>query len=119
MAPGAYESPVGDRVVLTENGRLYLAADPRLLAGSAQPLIAGIGHLIRSGLATPGDAWGMASLRPATLLGLPDMGGIVPGAPADLVVFDLIEGEIQIRQVIKKGRATHGCSRGEMKEAQA
>jgi N-acetylglucosamine-6-phosphate deacetylase len=119
MPPGAYESPVGDRVVLTENGRLHLAADPRLLAGSAQPLIAGISHLIRSGLALPGEAWGTASLRPAALLGLPGTGGIAPGEPADLTVFDLIDGKVRIRQAIKTGRPAPGCSRGELKVAQA
>jgi N-acetylglucosamine-6-phosphate deacetylase len=119
MAPGTHESPVGDRVVLTESGRLHLAADPRLLAGSAQPLIAGISHLIRSGLVTPGDAWEMASLRPAALLGLPGAGGIAPGEPADLVLFDLIDGDVRIRQAIKAGRTVPGCSRGELEEAQA
>jgi N-acetylglucosamine-6-phosphate deacetylase len=105
MPPGAYESPVGDRVVLTEQGRLHLAADPRLLAGSAQPLIAGISHLIQAGLATPGEAWSMASMRPGALLGSQEVGEIAPGGPADLVLVDLIDGDIQIRQVVKSGHS--------------
>jgi N-acetylglucosamine-6-phosphate deacetylase len=102
MPPGEYESPIGDRVVLTEEGRLHLAADPRLLAGSAQPLIAGISHLVSSGLATLRDAWTMASVRPAAFLELPDR-ELTPGNPADLVTFDLIDGTVRIRQVIKAG----------------
>jgi len=29
----------------------------------------------------------MASIRPATLMGMPTAGGIMPGAPADFVLF--------------------------------
>jgi N-acetylglucosamine-6-phosphate deacetylase len=111
MPPGEYESPIGDRVVLTEEGRLHLAADPRLLAGSAQPLIAGISHLVSTGLATLRDAWTMASVRPAAFLELPDR-ELAPGNPADLVTFDLIDGTVRIRQVIKAGETVVGHGSG-------
>jgi len=109
MPPGAYDSPIGERVVLTPEGRLHLAADPRLLAGSAQPLRAGIEHLIRTGLATLADAWSMSSTGPARLLGLPHAKGMAPGAPADLVMFDLVDGAIEIHQVVKAGQSVFGA----------
>jgi N-acetylglucosamine-6-phosphate deacetylase len=110
MPPGDYDSAIGSRVVLTPEGRLHLAADPRLLAGSAQPLIAGIAHLVRSGLATPGEAWAMASTRPLTLLSHPGAAGLQTGEPADLVLFRLNEDGIDIEQVVKAGQTIVGGS---------
>ncbi|MBA2755371.1 MAG: amidohydrolase family protein [Chloroflexia bacterium] len=104
MPPGEYASSIGTRVVLTDTGRLHLAADPRLLAGSALPLIAGVAHLAASGLAGLGEAWAMASTRPASLLDHPATAGLAPGAPADLVVFGWNGREIAIQQVVKAGR---------------
>jgi N-acetylglucosamine-6-phosphate deacetylase len=105
MPPGEYESGIGSRVVLTPQGRLHLAADPRLLAGSAQPLLAGIAHLVRAGLATLADAWAMASTRPLALLDQQRSDGLVLDAPADLVLFRLDEERaITIEQVMKQGR---------------
>jgi N-acetylglucosamine-6-phosphate deacetylase len=104
MTPGEYDSPIGSRVVLTPEGRLHLADDPRLLAGSAQPLLAGIAHLVCSELATLGEAWAMASTRPLSLLGHPGVNGLAIGAPADLVLFHWNEELIQIEQVVKAGR---------------
>jgi N-acetylglucosamine-6-phosphate deacetylase len=104
MPPGEYESGIGSRVVLTPQGRLHLAADPRLLAGSAQPLLAGITHLARSGLASLAEAWAMASTRPLALLDQPGRDGLVLDAPADLVLFRLDERQaITIEQVMKQG----------------
>lgn len=95
MPPGEYANQVGGRVVLEESGRLHLASDPRLLAGSALPLIAGITHLVRSGLATLETAWAMASTRPRALLGLPEP-RIAVGEPAELVQFHWLDDGIVI-----------------------
>jgi N-acetylglucosamine-6-phosphate deacetylase len=108
MPPGEYESAIGSRVVLTPEGRLHLAADPRLLAGSAQPLLAGIAHLVRSGLATLGEAWAMASTRPLTLLSHPGAAGLETGEPADLVLFHWNEDVIDIEEVVKAGKTVVG-----------
>jgi N-acetylglucosamine-6-phosphate deacetylase len=116
LPPGEYESPIGERVVLTSEGRLHLAADPRLLAGSAQPLVAGVAHLVRSRLATLADAWAAASTRPAALLGLPARAGLAAGAPADLVLFRWSGSEIGVEWVYKAGgpvyaRESQGAAR--------
>ena len=104
MPPGEYESPIGARVVLTPEGRLHLATDPRLLAGSAQPLIAGIAHLVDSGLASLGEAWEMASARPLFLLSRSDCKGFSIGSPADLVLFQYeMNGPMTIERVVKSG----------------
>lgn len=99
MPPGRYTAGVGGEVILTPEGRLHLADNDRLLAGSALPLIKSIEHLVNRGLAPLRDAWDMASTRPAALLRLPR--GLSPGAPADLVLFRRDGNTLRIERVHK------------------
>src|SRR4029079_3710443 len=82
LKPGRYTTHIGGKVVLTDDGRLHLAKNPGLLAGSVQMLIRSVEHLIRAGLSDPGEAWEMASTRPAFAMKLPAGRGVVPGGPA-------------------------------------
>jgi N-acetylglucosamine-6-phosphate deacetylase len=107
MPPGAYTTPVGGRVVLTPQGRLHLADNDKLLAGSAQMLLNGIEHLTSTGLVGLTEAWDMASIRPATFMQLPAAAGLAPGAPADLILFRRIENRIQIEQTYKSGEGVY------------
>jgi N-acetylglucosamine-6-phosphate deacetylase len=77
------------------------------LAGSAQPLIAGVAHLVRSGLASLDVAWAAASTRPAALLDLPVRAGLAAGAPADLVLFRWDGREIDVERVYKAGELVY------------
>jgi N-acetylglucosamine-6-phosphate deacetylase len=104
MEPGEYENHIGGKVVLTPEGRLYIAQNPKLLAGSVQMLPWGIDHLVRRGLASLSEAWEMASIRPSTFMGLPSEKGLTVGAPADLVVFERDEQGISILQTYKSGK---------------
>jgi N-acetylglucosamine-6-phosphate deacetylase len=70
MKPGRYRSPIGGAVVLTREGRLHLASNPALLAGSASPLIEGVRRLAAAGLAGREEAWSMGSERPARAMKL-------------------------------------------------
>jgi len=113
MPPGEYDTPIGAEVVLTKEGRLHLKSDPRLLAGSAQPLINGIGNLVRSGLTSLADAWAMASIRPAKLLNLEVAKGLEVGAPADVVQFRTDEHHaITIEAVWKHGEQVVNATAG-------
>jgi N-acetylglucosamine-6-phosphate deacetylase len=103
MPPGEYTMPVGGRVVLTQEGKLHLAENEKLLAGSAQPLLRGVEHLITSDLADFAEAWEMASIRPATFLALPQSGGLAQGAPADLLLLSREGGDIRVVQTYKSG----------------
>jgi N-acetylglucosamine-6-phosphate deacetylase len=87
MPPGNYSTPVGGRVVLTPEGKLHLANNPGTLAGSAQALIQGVSNLYGKGLCGLADAWELASINPAKLMGLAQQQGLQPGAPADMVLF--------------------------------
>ena len=106
LPAGEYATPVGGKVVLTPEGRLHLAENPKLLAGSAQMLPWGVSHMIRRNLATLADAWGMASVRPARLVGLPS--GLEVGAPADLVLFRTDDAGVRVERTIKAGGVVFG-----------
>lgn len=107
MPPGEYTAHVGGRVVLTPEGRLHIAEQEQLLAGSAQMLIWGIEHLINRGLAGLPEAWDMASVRPAEFMGLPAAAGLTEGAPADLVLYRRESGRVVIESTYKSGELVY------------
>ncbi|TVY08114.1 N-acetylglucosamine-6-phosphate deacetylase [Paenibacillus cremeus] len=111
MPPGAYETPVGGRVVLTESGRLHLADDPRLLAGSAQMLLWSIAHMVGRGLCSLADAWEMASVRPAAKVGLQAANGLEFGAPADLLLMEWDGSKAIPVEVYKSGASMYTTKR--------
>lgn len=105
LEPGPYDTHIGGQVVLTKEGKLHLASNPDILAGSAQMLVDGIAHLTRSGLTTLSEAWSLASARPAAILGLADAGRLEVGTAADLVAFTQEPGsEIAIQAMYKDGQ---------------
>ena len=106
--PGEYSTHVGGRVVLTRSGRLQLAGDPNLLAGSAQPLRVGVENLTNRGLCSMGEAWEMASRAPVFAAGLPSEPGLKVGAPADLVRFVPVEGRLEVEHAYKAGHRVVG-----------
>ncbi|MDF2959373.1 MAG: N-acetylglucosamine-6-phosphate deacetylase [Paenibacillus sp.] len=108
LEPGSYTTHIGGEVVLAANGKLYLAENPNMLAGSAQMLLWGIEHLTKKGLCSMADAWDMASVRPSELMGLPSSKGLQPGAPADLVIFEVNEDHsFTILNTFKEGRLVY------------
>ena len=90
--PGRYTTPIGGEVVLSEDGRLALAHDERLLAGAAVSLA----HCVRFAATHTqlplSDVFAMATRVPGKLLG--ELGGrgsvgtITAGMRADLVMWD-------------------------------
>lgn len=110
MPPGEYATAVGGRVVLTAEGRLHLAENPKLLAGSVQMLRQGIEHLVRAGLASLAAAWDMASVGPARLMNLPAQSGLAAGSPADLVLFRLDGGALKLNEVYKSAQCVHASA---------
>jgi N-acetylglucosamine-6-phosphate deacetylase len=108
--PGEYESSVGGTVVVTAEGRVRLANDAELLAGSIRQLDEAIAYLVRSGLAGLDAAWHLCSTRPAQLLDLPQGAGLAVGAPADLVVFDWDADVVTPLAVYRAGHLVAGSS---------
>lgn len=107
MPPGEYTSTIGERVVMTPQGKLHLAGNEQILAGSAQMLPWGISFLVRNWLTTLAEAWVMSSLRPAEFMNLPSRRGLVVGAPADIVTFEWNGSRIHILQTVKHGKCVY------------
>ncbi len=107
LKPGRYTTHIGGKVVLTDDGRLHLAKNPKLLAGSVQMLIRSVEHLIRAGLCDPGEAWEMASSRPAFVMRLAQGRGLEPNAPGDVCVFDRDVDRITLLETWKSGRKVY------------
>lgn len=102
---GQYTTFVGGKVVLTEAGKLHLAHDEQLLAGSVSRLTDGIRYMQQAGIASFEQAWHMASLHPARLMGLDNEAGLAIGAPADIVLLQLEEsGELRVQQTYINGQ---------------
>ncbi len=108
MKPGEYESPATGKIHLSPEGKLHIAGNPKLLAGSASSLLEGIVHMARlTGFAT---AWEMGSLHPARLMNAQRPRGLKVGAPADLVLLE--GGESDSHGDI--GANMNGDSRGDI-----
>lgn len=69
MRPGRYQSPIGGDVVLTPEGKLHLAENEALMAGSAMSLRQMIDTLSRQGWLSFDQAWELGSIRPWRYLG--------------------------------------------------
>ena len=70
------------------------------LAGSALTMIEGVRNLVSLGIALP-DALRAAAEVPARVARRPDLGRLVPGAPADVVVVD---DRVDVIRVLVDGR---------------
>ena len=107
MEPGVYSTHIGGKVVLTTEGKLHLAENPQLLAGSVQMLKWGIEHLVKKQLCSLPQAWEMASTRPGQFLNLPQKDGLAVGAPADFILFTKTSSRIEIERTIKHGEVVY------------
>jgi len=103
MVPGVYQSHIGDEVLLEENGRLSMKANPDLLAGATKNLLENIEFLLSAQLCSLPDAWQMASTRVAEFLGW-KYDPLSSGKQDDIVLFEQPRpGKIHIREVYKGG----------------
>jgi len=102
MAPGKYVF-LGSEIVLTEDG---LIKNPVLncLAGASMPLRTGVGNIMKFTGCKLGEAINMATLNVAGIYNLSDRGSLEPGKRADLVVFEIIDNKLNIKQIIINGK---------------
>lgn len=104
MAPGIYQSHIGDEVVLEENGRLCMKANPDLLAGATNNLLENVEFLLRCQLCSLPEAWQMASGRVAEFLGS-HHNLLTGGSLGDIVLFEQpYSAKVHIRKVYKGGK---------------
>jgi N-acetylglucosamine-6-phosphate deacetylase len=102
LPPGRYRDWEQDLEVLSE-GKIVVV-ESGYLAGSWAFTERCVENVIRFAGVSLCDAVDMAGTRPRTLLGLP-VPGLVPGGPADLVLFDGAEAEgLAIRATVTGGQ---------------
>ena len=100
--PGRYTED-GMDVEILEDGRIVIAGQEQLLAGSSLSTDSCIGIAVRAAGIELADAWKMASLNPARLLGL-ELPLLESGHRADLVLFDFdADSRVVVRKTIAEG----------------
>ena len=107
MPPGLYENSSLGSVEVLEDGRLVVPGQRQLLAGASRPIGVGIATVMKYADLSLEEAVGMASQRPAALIGL-EPGSLEPGAVADLVLFQLQEDRLDIQATILAGELVYG-----------
>lgn len=100
--PGKYLNVVGDTLEVTPEGAV-IYPDLEILAGSASPLVDGIGHVMKVTGCSLAEVIHMATRNPANLYGLDDRGEIKVGKRADLILFTMDEFEMDIKKTIVAG----------------
>jgi N-acetylglucosamine-6-phosphate deacetylase len=102
MPPGEYTAH-GRTVVMTPEGMIRMPSQD-VLAGASLPVSVGVGNMMRFTNCSLADAIHMASRNPANLLGLNDRGEIKVGKRADLVLFTIDDGKLNIKKTIVAGK---------------
>ena len=101
--PGLFEQLGLGAVELLADGRVVVAGQREYLAGATMPLSVGIANVMQFAGVELAAAIDMASARPARLLQL-ECGTLEPGAPADLIQFDMADdGSIEIFATYRAG----------------
>lgn len=102
MTPGKYVF-YGSEIILTEDG---LIKNPVLncLAGASIPLITGVSNVMKYTDCSLGEAINMATVNVARIYNLSDRGSLETGQKADLIIFELTDNKLIIKQIWKNGR---------------
>ncbi|WP_257348942.1 N-acetylglucosamine-6-phosphate deacetylase [Pseudalkalibacillus decolorationis] len=88
MEAGEYTNHIGGNVVLTKEGKLHIAENPNLLAGSAQSQLWGINYLLKNNLCKLAEAVDMATVNPAVHLNLTQLKSLEVNKQADFILFN-------------------------------
>ena len=105
MPPGEYMWD-GKKVLLTPEGKLRLP-DLDVLAGASLSIRLGIGNMMKFTGCSLKEAIQMASTNQANMFGWNDRGTIEIGRRADLVLFELEEGEVKVKKTIVAGKVVY------------
>jgi N-acetylglucosamine-6-phosphate deacetylase len=88
MPPGKYTTSAGIEVLVSKEGRLCLASDPDVMAGSSASMLECMNHLASLGVLTEDELWKVGYENPLRILGM--SGDTYPGKE-NVVWFDAQE----------------------------
>lgn len=108
MPPGEYMWD-GKKVLLTPEGKLRLP-DLDVLAGASLSIRIGIGNMMKYTGCSLSEAIQMASTNQAKMFGWNDRGTIEIGKRADLVLFELENGEVKVKKTIIAGETVYSVN---------
>lgn len=106
MPPGQYLNVVGDTLEITPEGAIIYPAQ-EVLAGSAQDLSVGVGHVMEVTGCSLAEAIQMTSTNSANLYGLDDRGKLKEGMRADIILFTMEDFEMDIKKTIVAGETVY------------
>lgn len=112
LPPGRYQTGLCD-LELLPSGRLVIAGQHQLLAGASLPLGVCVANVMRFAGVSLAVAIRMATMHPASLLGL-KLGGMEPGQEANLVQFFLREpcgelpAQLDVLSTVASGEVVFG-----------
>ncbi|MBK7626104.1 MAG: N-acetylglucosamine-6-phosphate deacetylase [Bacteroidales bacterium] len=102
MVPGRYLF-LGADVLLKDDGML-INEELNCLAGASFPLKKGVENIMKLAGYSLSDAIKMASENVARLYRLNSLGTLEKGKRADIILFELVENQIHIKQTILSGK---------------
>jgi len=88
MPPGNYNTAVGGEVTLTNEGKLHLTKEERILAGSAQNIWQGIQYLVKENICTFSEAINKASILPRQYISGNSKNDLTVGTLANMVLIN-------------------------------
>jgi N-acetylglucosamine-6-phosphate deacetylase len=105
MDPGRYRF-LEDEVILTPEGMLI---NPELncLAGASFPLKKGIENMMKFTRCSLKDSINMATANVTKLYGIDNLGKILTGKRADLILFELVGNQLKIVKTFLKGKLVY------------
>ncbi len=104
LPPGEYVR--GERTVLLTPDVVKYPAE-NVLAGAASPISKCVGNIMQFTQCSLGEAVRMASTNPAKFFGLNDIGEIRQGKRADLILFTIENGKMEIQKTIVAGKVVY------------
>jgi N-acetylglucosamine-6-phosphate deacetylase len=107
MKSGTYNSHIGGDVILEENSRLSTKSNSKILAGSAVSLLFCVNKLVKTKLSTLNEAWALGSVQPNKLINGNNNRDILNNKTTDLVLFELVDLDIEIKEVFKNNKRVY------------
>jgi N-acetylglucosamine-6-phosphate deacetylase len=105
MPPGEYER-FGSKVVVHPSGMITLPSQ-NVLAAASFLITKGVENMMAFTGCSLAEAVDMATRNPARLMALNDRGEIIPGKRADLVLFTLDNGKMDIKKTYLAGELVY------------